>query len=86
MTELNYNDERAILDRNTLTQPLLFIAASRDKALLPSMSKNMDKVVPQLTRDEVDAEHWAHWQKAEECNRIIKGWFEGVVFGGKSTL
>ncbi|KAK2753249.1 hypothetical protein FQN54_007940 [Arachnomyces sp. PD_36] len=85
-SKLNYDDELAILDRNTLTQPLLFITATGDTALPPSMSKNMEKMVPQLTRRQVDAGHWAHWQRPEECNQIIKGWIEEVVFGKKSRL
>lgn len=85
-SQLNYNDERAILDRTTLPQPLLFISATKDSALPPSMSKNMDQIVPQLTRGQVDADHFAHWQKPEECNRIIKRWIEEVVLGGKSRL
>lgn len=86
MSRRNYDDELPILDRNKLTQPLLFITATNDNALPPSMSRNLDKVVPQLTRGEVDASHWAQWEKPEECNRIIKGWIEEVVFGGKSML
>lgn len=85
-SQLNFNDERAILDRKTLTQPLLFITATRDRALPPSMSKNMGEIVPQLTRGQLEAGHFAHWQESEECNRIIKGWMEGVVFGGKTML
>ena len=74
------------MDRKTINVPVLFVTASKDSALPPALSKNMDKVVPQLTRGEVDAQHWALWERPEECNGYIKRWIEEVVFGGKSRL
>ena len=46
----------------------------------------VNKSIPNLTTGEVPASHWALWHTPQETNDIIKGWFEGVVFGGKSKL
>jgi soluble epoxide hydrolase / lipid-phosphate phosphatase len=37
-------------------------------------------VIPMLRRREVDAGHWALWEKPEEINRIVKEWMVEVVF------
>ena len=72
--------------RKGVKQPTLFIQALGDSILKPEMSKNMERAIPQLTRGEVKASHWALWHTPKETNDIIKGWIEGVVFGGKSKL
>ena len=50
------------------------------------MSKGMDAYIPRLTRKEVDAGHWALWQRPAEVNEHLKDWFETVVFGARSSL
>ena len=69
---------------------MLFIVASKDLALGPALSKDMDKVVPNLTKREVVAGHWALIEAAKQVNEHIREWFDGVVFAGagasKSTL
>lgn len=50
------------------------------------MSKGMERSIPQLTRREVDAGHWALWQAKDEVNAVLKEWFENVVFGDKVKL
>ncbi|KAL8775331.1 MAG: hypothetical protein Q9209_000338 [Squamulea sp. 1 TL-2023] len=57
-----YADQYA---KNGIHGTLLFIAATKDEALPPSMSRAMDKYVPDLTRKEVDAHHWALWEQPE---------------------
>ncbi len=74
------------LEKTTIDIPVLFIQATRDGALPPAMSFNMEKNLPHLTRKEVEANHWALWEAPEEVNGIVKEWLEGVVFGPKSTL
>ncbi|KAF2085250.1 alpha/beta-hydrolase [Saccharata proteae CBS 121410] len=81
----NYEDELN-LSETSLQMPVLFIQAERDFVLKPEMSKGMEKHIPQLSRGEVDANHFCLWEKPEEVNRILKEWVEGVVFGGKSVL
>jgi len=66
---------------------VLFVQATRDNVLTPSLSIGMEDHVPRLTRREVNAGHWALWQTAEAVNGHLKEWFESVVFGGgKSHL
>lgn len=50
------------------------------------MSANMEKSLPQLTRKEVNTNHWALWEAPEQVNEIVKEWLEEVVFGGRSSL
>lgn len=88
---INHADELALPLPADANQPLiliptLFIAAKRDAVLLPSMSKDMERSIPKLTRREVDADHWALWQAKHDVNAILQEWFEGVVFGGRAKL
>jgi soluble epoxide hydrolase/lipid-phosphate phosphatase len=64
--------------------PFLFIAGTRDEALPPSMSSGMDKYFRSLTRGEVNASHWALWEKPEEVNQYIKEFLFGTA--GESKL
>jgi soluble epoxide hydrolase/lipid-phosphate phosphatase len=51
------------------------------------MSKNMDSLIPNLTRGEVAATHWALTQKPEAVNKIIRQWLEGEgLVAVKSSL
>lgn len=56
--------------------PSLFISASKDAALPPAMSLAMDDQFEDLTRDEVDATHWALVEKGDEVNRIVGDWLK----------
>ena len=38
----------------------------------------MERFVPNMTRKEVEAIHWALWQKPAEINRMIREWLERV--------
>ncbi|KAL1961150.1 hypothetical protein VTO42DRAFT_3095 [Malbranchea cinnamomea] len=86
--ETNFKDELELLSKGrvNLTIPVLFVRANKDEALRPELSGHMGKYLPNLTVGEVDASHWALWEKPEECNQIIGNWIERVVFGGKSKL
>lgn len=83
--ESNFNDEKN-LKRRTMEQPVLYVLANKDIVLTREMSAGMDKLVPNLTRREVTAGHWALWEAADELNEHLKDWFQTVVLGGKSTL
>lgn len=76
---VNYEDELAILGRK-ITIPVLFVQALKDPALPPHLGKSMAKHVPDLTVKQVDAAHWALWEKPEEVNGFITGWLRDVVF------
>lgn len=68
--------------------PTLFIAASRDKALPPLLSKGMEQYVPNLTRRQVDTSHWALIEAPEQVNEYIWQWLEPLLRGAsdKSRL
>ncbi|KAF1925722.1 alpha/beta-hydrolase [Didymella exigua CBS 183.55] len=72
----NWEEDQALLDETTITQPVLFIQAAHDSVLKPEMSRGMEKLIPKLTRAEVDASHWALTQKPEEVNTLIRQWLE----------
>ena len=74
------------LTNRTITVPVLFILATKDAALTPAMSQNMQQNVPNLTRKEVVAGHWALVQAAQQVNTYLQEWFGSVVFEGKSVL
>jgi pimeloyl-ACP methyl ester carboxylesterase len=80
----NWEEDQALLSRKQITQPVLFIQATRDSVLKPEMSKNMENFIPKLTRGEVRAAHWALTQKPEEVNAIIHQWFEAQGLVGKN--
>lgn len=72
----NWEEDQALLDKKVIKQPVLFIQATYDSVLKPEMSKNMDALIPNLTRGEVPATHWALTQKPDEVNEIIRRWLE----------
>ncbi|KAI5361950.1 Putative alpha/beta hydrolase-1, epoxide hydrolase [Septoria linicola] len=86
--KINYEDDLHLPaeTRNLIKQPTLYILATRDSILTKAMSRNMEKAVPNLTRGEVPATHWALWHTPNETNAILKEWLEGVVLGGRSKL
>lgn len=54
-----------------IEQPLLYVFATRDMALQDWMSKQMQARIPKLVRRDVEASHWALWEKPEEVNKHI---------------
>jgi len=58
---------------------VLFVCASNDGALPPSLSQGMEKHFRSLTRGEVEASHWALWEKPGEINRYIGEWLVGQI-------
>ena len=80
--EINWKDELPLADKPVkLEMPTLFIAASGDTALPPSMSVGMEKFMPKLTRGEVSGSHWALVGQSEEVNGQIARWLEKVLNG-----
>ncbi|KAF1847363.1 alpha/beta-hydrolase [Cucurbitaria berberidis CBS 394.84] len=77
----NWEEDQALLDKKIIKQPVLFIQATHDSVLKPEMSKSMGAFIPNLTRGEVAASHWALTQTPEEVNGIIRQWFEGQGLG-----
>lgn len=86
--ELNYEDEKDLapkMEGFKFQMPVLFIAGTRDAALPPAMSQGMEKWFRSLTRGEVDANHWALWEKPAEVNRFVKEFLAGQI-SGKASL
>lgn len=86
--KLNWEDDQLLpaATKKRIAQPCLYILATRDEILTREMSRGMERVVPNLTRGEVPGSHWALWHCPDEVNEVLKGWFEGVVLGGKVKL
>jgi soluble epoxide hydrolase/lipid-phosphate phosphatase len=83
----NWEEDQGLLDKKIIKQPVLFIQAKYDSVLKPEMSRNMDSLIPNLTRGEVAATHWALTQKPEAVNKIIRQWLEGEgLVAVKSSL
>lgn len=72
--------------KTVIKQPTLYVLATKDEILTRDLAKNMERSIPNLTRGEVRAGHWALWQTPAEVNAILKDWLQGVVLGGKSKL
>ncbi|KAF2400801.1 epoxide hydrolase [Trichodelitschia bisporula] len=84
--EANWRDELE-LQTTKITIPSLFVQAQRDVVLSPALAAGMEQYVSDLTRREVDATHWALWERPEHINRILREWFtDRVLGGGQSKL
>lgn len=66
--------------------PVLFIGATRDFALPPSMALAQGRFIKNLTNKELKCSHWMVWEATDEVNAVLKEWIEGVVFGPKAKL
>lgn len=86
--KINWEDEKALPEehRKIIKQPTLYILATKDDVLTRDMAAGMERTVPNLTRGEVPAAHWALWQTPEATNKLIGDWLVGVVLGSKSKL
>lgn len=84
--KVNWEEDLELINRKTISIPTLFIQANYDSVLQPSMARDMEKYLTNLSRGEVNATHWALTQKPEEVNAIVKSWLEKVGFGTKSSL
>jgi soluble epoxide hydrolase/lipid-phosphate phosphatase len=73
----NWEEDQALLDKKIINQPVLFIQAKYDLVLKPEMSKGMESYIPNMTRGEVEATHWALTQKPDEVNQLVRQWLEG---------
>ncbi|KAL5117634.1 hypothetical protein ACEQ8H_004527 [Pleosporales sp. CAS-2024a] len=83
----NWEEDQALLDKKVIKQPVLFIQATYDSVLKPDMSKSMDALIPNLTRADVAASHWALTQKPDEVNQILRQWLQGQgLANSKSSL
>ncbi|KAF7545636.1 hypothetical protein G7Z17_g9023 [Cylindrodendrum hubeiense] len=88
LRKLNFDDELELAGKDhKFAMPALFITATDDVALPPSMSKGMDKHFDNLTRGEVKATHWALTQASEGVNAQVAKWANVVLEGAlKASL
>lgn len=69
-----------------IEKPALMVSADKDKALPPSMTKRMDKFIPDLELHVVKGcGHWILWEKPDESNEFLKD-FLGRVDQIKNKL
>ena len=83
---MNWLTRYRLLDKKVISIPTLFIQATYDSVLKPEMSKNMESLLPNLTRGEVAATHWALTQKPAEVNAILRKWLEKQGLVNRSVL
>ncbi|MBE3043792.1 alpha/beta hydrolase [Candidatus Bathyarchaeota archaeon] len=79
--KINFDDELSFVESGAVnfTMPGLYIGATMDTALPPSMSEGMEAYFDQgLTRGEVESSHWALWQAAKDVNEIVGEWMTGL--------
>jgi pimeloyl-ACP methyl ester carboxylesterase len=73
----NFDDELPLAQDGDINfaMPGLYIGATHDTALPPSMSEGMEAYFPEgLARGEVVSSHWALWQAAAGVNKIVLEW------------
>lgn len=86
--KLNYEDEKELAQSGKeirFEMPFLFITATKDAALPPSLGAGMERSFRSLTRGQVDAGHWALWERPQEVNRYIEEFLFGPV-GARASL
>ncbi|CZR61382.1 related to epoxide hydrolase [Phialocephala subalpina] len=86
--ELNFEDEKELAESGEpvrFEMPFLFITAKKDAALPPSLSEGMERSFRSLTRGQVDATHWALWEKPAEINQYLEEFLVGQI-GRKASL
>ncbi|KAL3964528.1 hypothetical protein ACCO45_001532 [Purpureocillium lilacinum] len=86
--KINWEEELPLADKEVkLEMPTMFIAATNDSALPPSMSAGMERYMPKLTRAEVGGSHWALTGASDEVNAHIGKWLKALFEGDiKSAL
>ncbi|KAN0095544.1 epoxide hydrolase [Hyaloscypha variabilis] len=87
--ELNFEDEKGLVafwdEGGKLEIPVLYVAGTRDSALPPSLGKGMGRYCAELRKAEVEAGHWALWEKPGEVNALVGEWLRDVVLVGKEA-
>ncbi|OIW33606.1 alpha/beta-hydrolase [Coniochaeta ligniaria NRRL 30616] len=81
--KINYEEELELVERGRgrIAAPSLFVLATKDNALPPTMSAGMEAHFDRLERREVEATHWALVEAAAEVNGHVGRWLEGVLGG-----
>ncbi len=85
--ELNFEDEKEMAgfweEGGRLQIPVLYVAGKKDNALPPKLGEGMGRWCADLRREEVNAGHWALWEKPEEVNWFVREWLRDILVRGK---
>ncbi|KAG9237221.1 Alpha/Beta hydrolase protein [Amylocarpus encephaloides] len=87
--ELNFEGDKAMnidVASYKFEMPFLFIGGTKDAALPPAMAAGMEHYFRSLTKGEVNAGHWALWEKPDEVNQYIKEFLFGSLGVTKASL
>lgn len=79
--KIDFDEELSLVETGAVnfTMPGLYIGATMDTALPPSLSEGMEAYFDQgLSRGEVESSHWALWQAATGVNEIVGEWMAGL--------
>ncbi|KNG87770.1 hypothetical protein ANOM_004449 [Aspergillus nomiae NRRL 13137] len=85
----SWTDEHSLLAQGkeaiSIKCPVLYVHALADLVVNPEMAKAMVPFVPNLSVKEVEAGHWALWQKPAEVNSFVTEWLQqqGLVDSAK---
>ncbi|KAE8335523.1 hypothetical protein BDV24DRAFT_155977 [Aspergillus arachidicola] len=85
----SWTDEQSLLAQGkeaiSIKCPVLYVHALADLVVNSEMPKAMVPFVPNLTVKEVEAGHWALWQKPAEVNAFVTEWLQqqGLVDSAK---
>ncbi|KAI1801121.1 alpha/beta-hydrolase [Daldinia bambusicola] len=76
--KINYEDELPVAKAGgpKFKMPALFVQATEDPVLVPSLSEGMDKYFDKLTRADVKTGHWANVEDPSAVNKILESWIE----------
>jgi len=81
MTEINNKEEMELAQagRVKIRIPTLMVIAKRDVALRPELAGKMKDFIDELKMVEVDASHWALWERPTEVNAYLTEWLRGIL-------
>ncbi|XP_013877245.1 bifunctional epoxide hydrolase 2 [Austrofundulus limnaeus] len=68
------------LPSGKILMPALMVTAENDPILLPSFSKRMEDLIPNLSRGHIEnCGHWTQMDKPAETNKILISWLKNNV-------
>jgi len=81
MTEINNKEEMELAQagRVKIRTPALMVVARKDVALKPELAGKMEDFIENLKMVEVDASHWALWERPAEVNAHLTEWLRGIL-------
>ncbi len=65
-------------DANGIKTPVQLIVATEDNFISENIFRDYDRFVPSLTRHNLRAKYWAHHSHADEFNRLVVQFVQGI--------